>query len=416
MNVADQDADPRVDAKAPALPGFEETASSHGRTRLLLSICACHLLHDGLADVLYVLLPVWQIDFGTSRSQLGLLITFYFIALAALQVPTGILAERTGERSLLIGGTIVAGLGFVLMGLPGGPAMLAVMLVVAGLGSSVQHPLGSTLVARAYGPESRRIAIGTYNFAGDLGKMLFPVLGGLALATVGWQTVTTGFGILVVLRRLNIGSAPETSDEETVPEDDRPRGIHDRRRFIVLSIIAVFDTITRYGLLTLLPFLLIEQGRSTSDVGLALGLLFGGGAVGKFLCGVGAQRLGVLPTVWITEIITGGGIMALLVIPHHLTLVLLPIIGAALNGTSSVLYGSVTDYVDPEHQSRAFGIFYTVVIASGAASPVACGVLSDLVSLDAALVSVALVALLAIPMSLQLKPPTTVLKAPPIPE
>jgi len=413
MNVADQDPRARVEAKPP------------GRTGLMLSICACHLLHDGLADVLYVLLPVWQIAFETSRSQLGLLITFYFIALAALQVPTGILAERTGERSLLIGGTVVAGLGFVLMGLPGGPAMLAVMLVVAGLGSSVQHPLGSTLVARAYGPDRRRIAIGTYNFAGDLGKMLFPVLGGLALASVGWQTVTTGFGILaivsaavflVLLKRLNIGGAPVTNDDETDADADRPRGIHDRRRFIVLSVIAVFDTITRYGLLTLLPFLLIEQGHTTSSVGLALGLLFGGGAIGKFLCGVGAQRLGVLPTVWITEIITGGGIMALLVIPHHLTLVLLPIIGAALNGTSSVLYGSVADYVDPEHQSRAFGIFYTVVIASGAASPLACGVLSDLVSLDAALVSVALVALLAIPVSLQLKPSTTVLKAPPLPE
>ena len=89
MNVADQDPHARVEAKPP------------GRTGLLLSICACHLLHDGLADVLYVLLPVWQIAFETSRSQLGLLITFYFIALAALQVPTGILAERTGERSLL---------------------------------------------------------------------------------------------------------------------------------------------------------------------------------------------------------------------------------------------------------------------------------------------------------------------------
>ncbi|HAA63280.1 MAG TPA: MFS transporter, partial [Planctomycetaceae bacterium] len=97
MNVSDQHTDPGSDAKSP------------GRTGLLLSICACHLLHDGLADVLYVLLPVWQAAFETSRSQLGLLITFYFIALAALQVPTGILAERTGERSLLIGGTIVAG-------------------------------------------------------------------------------------------------------------------------------------------------------------------------------------------------------------------------------------------------------------------------------------------------------------------
>ena len=87
-------------------------------------------------------------------------------------------------------------------------------------------------------------------------------------------------------------------------------------------------------------------------------------------------------------------------------------IGAALNGTSSVLYGSVADYVTPEHQSRAFGIFYTVVIASGAVSPVACGVLSDFTSLNPALAGVAVIALLAIPLSLQLKPATTGLKGP----
>jgi len=406
MNVSDQQPDVPIKTTMP------------GRTGLLLSVCACHLLHDGLADVLYVLLPVWQTALDTSRSQLGLLITLYFIALAVLQVPAGILAERLGERSLLIGGTVVAGLGFVMMGLSGGPAMLAVTLVIAGLGSSVQHPLGSTLVARAYGPDSRRVAIGTYNFAGDLGKMLFPVLGGLALASVAWQRITTGFGILaiisavvflVLLRRLRIGGPPETGVDETGVDEtdgdpDRKTGIHDVRRFTVLSAIAVFDTITRYGLLTLLPFLLIDQGVTKSGVGLALGLLFGGGAVGKFLCGVAAQRLGVLPTVWITELITAGGILALLVVPHHLTLLLLPLIGAALNGTSSVLYGSVADYVAPEQHARGFGIFYTVVIASGAVSPVACGVLSDLASLETALVTVALVALLAIPLSLLLKP------------
>ena len=394
-------------------PDGSITTPLRGRTGVLLSVCACHLLHDGLADVLYVLLPVWQTALDMSRSQLGLLITVYFIALAVLQVPTGILAERTGERSLLICGTAVAGLGFLVMGLTGGPAMLAVTLVVAGLGSSVQHPLGSTLVARAYGPERRRIAIGTYNFSGDVGKMLFPVLCGLALAGFAWQAITTVLGILtivsalaflVLLRRMQIGGAPSPAAEETDPDPDRLTGIHDRRRFTVLSAIAVFDTITRYGLLTLLPFLLIEQGVSESGVGLALGLLFAGGALGKFLCGVAAQRLGVLPTVWITELVTAGGIIALVIIPQQWTLVLLPLIGAALNGTSSVLYGSVADYVAPEQQARGFGIFYTVVIASGAVSPVACGVLSDLTSLETALKVVAAVALIAIPLSLLLKP------------
>ena len=116
----------------------------------------------------------------------------------------------------------------------------------------------------------------------------------------------------------------------------------------------------------------------------------------------------MLPTVWITETITGGGILALLVTSESVTMVLLPIIGAALNGTSSVLYGSVADYVSADRQARAYGIFYTVVIASGAVSPVACGVLSDLISLEAALATVAAMALVALPLSWILREPVVV--------
>ena len=47
-------------------------------------------------------------------------------------------------------------------------------------------------------------------------------------------------------------------------------------------------------------------------------------------------------------------------------LALLPLIGFALNGTSSVLYGSVPDLVSPARRQRAFGIFYTGTIGSGA--------------------------------------------------
>lgn len=346
-----------------------------------------------------------------------MLITFYFFALSALQVPTGILAERTGERILLVLGTVLAGIGFLLMGLPDGPGLLAVTLVVAGLGSSVQHPLGSTLVASAYGPEGRRIAIGTYNFSGDLGKMLFPVVGGLALAYADWTTIAIGLGgltviaaivLALVLSRMQVGGRPD-GRHETADQDDAPAGgIHDRKRFLVLSAIAVFDTVTRYGLLTLLPFLLLAHGANESTIGLAFGLLFAGGAAGKFLCGVSAQKWGVLPTVWITETITGGGILALLVTSESVTMVLLPIIGAALNGTSSVLYGSVADYVSADRQARAYGIFYTVVIASGAVSPVACGVLSDLISLEAALATVAAMALVALPLSWLLREPVVV--------
>jgi FSR family fosmidomycin resistance protein-like MFS transporter len=85
-------------------------------------------------------------------------------------------------------------------------------------------------------------------------------------------------------------------------------------------------------------------------------------------------------------------------------LVLLPVVGIALNGTSSVLYGSVPDLVEPARRQRAFSIFYTGTIGAGAVSPAIYGLLGDAVGVSSALMVVAAVVLLTLPITLFLRP------------
>jgi MFS family permease len=101
-------------------------------------------------------------------------------------------------------------------------------------------------------------------------------------------------------------------------------------------------------------------------IGLALALIFAGGATGKFLCGVLATRIGILRSVILTECATSIGILALLPLKLEAGLIILPLIGVALNGTSSVLYGTVAELVPAERRARAFGVFYTCTIGAGA--------------------------------------------------
>jgi predicted MFS family arabinose efflux permease len=85
-------------------------------------------------------------------------------------------------------------------------------------------------------------------------------------------------------------------------------------------------------------------------------------------------------------------------------MLLLPVIGIALNGTSSVLYGSVPDIVSPEKRARAFSVFYTGSIGAGACAPAIYGLLGDAVGIDIALIVVAAIVLLTLPLALILKP------------
>ena len=156
--------------------------------------------------------------------------------------------------------------------------------------------------------------------------------------------------------------------------------------------------------LTFLPFVLTSKGASLPTVGLALTLVFAGGAAGKLVCAFIGARIGTVATVWLTEAVTALGIVALLPLPLELALVLLPVVGVALNGTSSVLYGSVPDLVEPARRQRAFGIFYTGTIGAGAVSPAIYGLLGDAVGVPATLVVVAAVVLVTLPITLVLRP------------
>ena len=85
-------------------------------------------------------------------------------------------------------------------------------------------------------------------------------------------------------------------------------------------------------------------------------------------------------------------------------LFLLPVIGVMLNGTSSVLYGTVPEMSAPEHTERAFAIFYTGTIASGAISPVLYGFLGDRIGVHGATYATALTAVAIFPLALALRP------------
>ena len=71
---------------------------------------------------------------------------------------------------MLAVGTVVMGLGFIVLGFANGFYVLILFLFLTALGSATQHPLSSALVAGAYANGARRTALGTYNFAGDIGK------------------------------------------------------------------------------------------------------------------------------------------------------------------------------------------------------------------------------------------------------
>jgi MFS family permease len=392
-------------------PSEGAVATKSEERRAIGVASGAHVLHDGYTDLIYVMLPIWQAEFGLGYAALGLLRTCYSGTMAALQIPSGLLSERLGVPLVLAGGTALAGLAYLLAGASVGFVTLVVALVIGGVGSSVQHPLASALVARAFaGPRSMK-ALGTYNFAGDIGKMTVPAFASLLLVVMPWQptlAIIGGAGLAVAAAIFLI--APRFAEQPMVAAISEqkkitgPGGPTTSFGFPVLLTIGMVDSATRMAFLTFLPFVLLAKGASLPTVGLALTLVFAGGAAGKLVCAFIGARIGVIATVCLTEGLTTLGIVALLPLPLEIAMLTLPMIGIALNGTSSVLYGTVPELVEPAKRARAFSIFYTGTIGSGAVAPAIYGLLGDAVNVPTALMVVAGMCLITLPLALVLRP------------
>jgi predicted MFS family arabinose efflux permease len=192
------------------------------------------------------------------------------------------------------------------------------------------------------------------------------------------------------------------ADKKTQPTSSSPRA--GRFAFPTLLSIGIIDSATRMGFLTFLPFILTAKGASLPMIGIALTLVFAGGAAGKLVCAFIGARIGATATVCLTEALTVVLILAILPLPLTAAIVILPLIGIVLNGTSSVLYGSVPDLVEPSKRTRAFGIFYTGTIGAGAIAPVLYGFAGDAFGLNGAVILVAVIVLTTIPLALILHP------------
>ena len=143
--------------------------------------------------------------------------------MAGFQIPAGLLSERLGTPLVLAAGTALAGLGYCLAPFVGSyPALIAILLI-AGLGASTQHPLASALVARAFAGTRSLSALGTYNFAGDLGKMALPAAASLLVVVMSWRTWLALLGLIGLLAAFAIFAiTPRYSAETHAATDGKP--------------------------------------------------------------------------------------------------------------------------------------------------------------------------------------------------
>jgi MFS family permease len=390
------------------------TDSSHAAfrpRRTLVFASATHVWSDLFYALLIPLLPLMRDDpeLGLSYTEVGLLRTGFGTASVVLQVPAGFLAERWGEFWLLIAGNIWVGAGFLFMAAMSTFGPLLAATLVGGLGGGTQHPLATSMVSRAYENAGHSAAVGTVNFAGDIGKLLAPLLALVVVVDLGWRStmrLVGGAGIVFmvasVLMRKDVGSGRPVRTRAAGGSAPEPEARVPVGGLVSLGAIGFMDAATRTAALTFVPFVLADRGAGTREVLALLTILLAGGAAGKYVCGWLDDRYGSIGLVWWTKGTTALLLLATLATPTVAAAPLMFALGFGLNGTSSVLYAAVASFAPRNRRARTYGYYYSVTEIASIA-PLIYGRVADLTSLRVTMTVMAVATALILPASLLIR-------------
>lgn len=369
-----------------------------GSHRILFASCGAHFIQDGLVALQYVLLPILAQTFGLNYAQVGFLRAVSNSAMTLLEIPAGVLSERFGEARLLVFGLLCASLGYLGVALALDFYLIVFGFLVAGSGAAFQHSLASALIANNFNDSDRRRSLGLYNAFGDGGKLAFSGIFSLAIGVgIAWNLVVTGLCILTllfavllfVLVKRQSGPVASANHDEGGGSSDSRWGVKHPRRFFWLAVTVFVDTLAQSVFLTFIAFLLLEKGSSDAVATMAVVLALGGGMIGKFASGFLAVSFGDFVAFRILQVLTVTGLLLMTVLPALPTLLLLPVIGLAVQGSSTVTYGAVSDFIQRDRQSRGYALIYTLSSLSAVIGPLLFGGLADLYGLELSLILLA---------------------------
>ncbi len=270
------------------------------RLRLLGFITLAHVAIHWFMQILPVLGPTLKSNVGLNDVQLGGLASMRMFAQAALDVPSGMLADTwVRQRALIVTSSLVCmGLCYWVFGALSGYGwwLLAVALLAAG--TTLFHPASVASLSNQF-PESRATAIGIYGMGATLGNTLTPPAMGLLLENFAWQRVMES-QFLVGLAAAGVVwlYAARMFEGDEVPTK-KPRPFQEIKELarnpvvLVLMLVRSFNQIARQVTMTFLPIYLVEYlGYADFGMGVYLMIMSVSGLVAQSVMGVLSDRLG----------------------------------------------------------------------------------------------------------------------------
>ena len=156
-----------------------------------------HLISHFSQLLLPPLFPWLKDALNANYTQLGALMTIFFVVSCVVQTLSGFWVDKYGPRPILFAGLACLGLAAFGFSISTGYWMVAGFVVLAGIGNGVFHPVDYTLLNRKVSAPRLGHAYSAHGLTGSLGWALAPVLLVPVALARGWQAAMTVAGLLI---------------------------------------------------------------------------------------------------------------------------------------------------------------------------------------------------------------------------
>lgn len=371
-----------------------------------------HALSHFFMLALPPLFPLLKAEFGVSYAALGLLITLFNLATSVTQIPAGFLVDHIGPKRVLVGGLLISGISFCLIGWAPDYWIMLVFVLFAGTANSVFHPANYSILNASI--EAKRIgrAFALHTFSGNLGFVAAPTTMILLSSMWGWRMALVFTGLLafimvaILLRtgdllKDSVVSAKGT-EEEPFP-GTKTTGIRPLLQPAIFSMFFFFviSAMVTSGIHSFLITALVQyQGLDLASASSVLTGFLVSGAVGVLIGGAIADRTTRHGLVTVSAIFVASlallavGVAQLSVSPLQLAFVLV----GTLLGVGRPSRDMMVRAMTPEGASgRTFAFVSTGLNVGAAVTPVLFGHLIDIGQAQSVFYFMAGILVLAVP-------------------
>ncbi|HNS18365.1 MAG TPA: MFS transporter [Bacteroidales bacterium] len=375
------------------------------QTLNVLSISAGHLFHDIYSSFTAPILPLLIQRFSMSYSLAALLTLFQQIP-NLLNPFLGIWADRVNVRIFIIIAPAITGIAMSLLGASPGYVFAAILLLVAGIGSSFFHVPTPVMIRQVSGDKLGK-GMSWYMFGGEIARTLGPliILGAISLWGAEGTYRLIPFGILasvILYFRLKTGDSVHATTSQNVTTGLWATFKEHLPLFLIIIGILTFRSILRVSITIFLPTYMEVIGVGWQKGTVYLSVVEIAAAAGTLFWGSISDKMGRRNALLIMTASAPFLMLGFLKSHGWMMILFLILMGFFLLGITPVLLALVQDRARVR-QAFVNGLFMSISSESSSLASLVIGGLSDWVGIEQAFHIAAYLSPLAVPFVLMIK-------------